>query len=81
MVFFRKKFWAFLPVGVNILFYVVHFFKLLNFFAGLPATTVFDATLFVTMLPAPTNDFSPTVIPGIIIAPVPITQPFLKIVG
>jgi len=44
--------------------------------AGLPATMVLAGTSFVTTAPAPTNAFSPMVIPARIVALLPIEAPF-----
>lgn len=42
--------------------------------AGLPPTTVLFSTSLVTTAPAATTAFSPTVIPGRMVAPAPIQQ-------
>src|SRR5437867_7022125 len=48
--------------------------------AGLPTTTAFAGTSFVTTQPAPTIAFSPIVILDKIVAPEPIEAPLLTIV-
>src|SRR5262249_34255891 len=45
--------------------------------AGLPTTTAFAGTFFVTTLPAPTREFSPIVTFARIVAPDPIEAPLL----
>src|SRR5215510_470887 len=49
--------------------------RYLSTLAGLPATTAFGGTSFVTTLPAPTNAFSPIVTFDRIVAPDPIEAP------
>ena len=50
-------------------------------FAGLPATTVFSGTFFVTTLPAPTTAPFPIDTPGSMIAPPPIHTSFPIVTG
>ena len=50
------------------------FYSRLITLAGLPATTVLSSTSRVTIAPAATTAFSPTVTPGRIVAPAPIQQ-------
>src|SRR5512140_3692133 len=50
-------------------------------FAGFPATIIPGGTSFVTTLPAPTIDFSPTVTPARIVTLEPTDAPFLMNVG
>lgn len=50
------------------------FYSCLITLAGLPATTVLSSTSRVTIAPAATTAFSPTVTPGRIVAPAPIQQ-------
>src|SRR3989344_9500539 len=49
--------------------------------AGTPPTNVLAGTFFVTTLPAATKDSLPTITPGKIIEPAPITDPLLKTTG
>lgn len=49
--------------------------------AGFPATIVLSGTSLVTTLPAPTMEFSPTVTPGRIVAPMPTHTFFLRTIG
>jgi hypothetical protein len=50
-------------------------------FAGTPATKLFGGTSLVTTAPAATTEFSPTITPPIMVAPVAIQTFFSMMIG
>ena len=63
-------------VSVVYLFYSVSLIGLMTL-AGMPPTIVLSGTSLVTSAPAAIIEFSPTVIPGKMVAPAPIQAFFL----
>ena len=66
--------------GHYIIYTIFHSMVLITF-AGMPATTVFGGTSFVTTAAADTTEFSQIVTPGITIALTPIHAFFLIMIG